>query len=61
MTTTTTRRWTPLTYDDLREQMDEAIDQCRNDRWPIGWLSWQLRRIKDDAKAIRCTTEGTAR
>lgn len=49
------RRWTPTVYDDLRFEMDEAIDQCRNDRWPVGWLGWQIKRITQDARAIRAT------
>lgn len=50
------RRWTPVTYDDLRHDADEADIRARMPRRrPVGWYAWQIDRLKADAKAIRCT------
>ena len=55
MTAPTRRYWSTFTYLDLRDEMDDIYDAPPR-RGPRGWKTWQLRRIKADAKAIRCTT-----
>lgn len=63
---TARRRWTPVTYDDMRHDHDAAWDakwSANTTRWPLGWFEWQLTRIVNDATTIRETplTKGTTR
>jgi hypothetical protein len=59
MTTTTRRRWTPVTQTTLQAEFEDAHEAIEGRRWPRDWFAWHTARIVRDARAIRATEDTT--
>ena len=61
MTTTTTRRWTPVTETTLQEDYDDMLDANAGRRWPDDWHVWRRKTINRNIAVIRATEKDDAR
>jgi hypothetical protein len=60
MTTTTRRRWSPVTEATLQAEFEDAHDDyIYRPRWPRGWFLWHTARSLRDIRVIRATEDTT--
>lgn len=60
MTTTTRRRWSPVTEATLQAEFENAHDTIEGRRWPRDWFVYVTARAIRDLRTVRTTKEVNA-